>query len=194
MQSLLLWSAVIIALLALTILGVLYANYRKTKRTNRLLYEKNIALLNEGKDLRPVTAESSEKPAQEEPTQADMELMEKITALMESSPEVFTEAFSLNRLAELVSSNSKYVSRAINLCKRCNFSVLLNEYRIKEACRRLINNEEYGNYTIEGIANSVGYKSRSNFTTIVKETVGLTPSAFQKLSRDGDAPREPDQD
>lgn len=173
---------------------MLYANYRKTKRTNRLLYEKNIALLNEGKDLRPATAESSEKPAQEEPTQADMELMEKITALMESSPEVFHVSFSLNRLAELVGSNSKYVSRAINLCKQCNFSVLLNEYRIKEACRRLINTEEYGNYTIEGIANSVGYKSRSNFTTIFKENVGLTPSAFQKLSRDGDAPRDPDQD
>ena len=194
MQSLLLWSTIIIALLALTILGVLYANYRKTKRTNRLLYEKNIALLNEGKDLRPATAESSEKPAQEAPTRADMELMEKITALMESSPEVFHESFSLNRLAELVGSNSKYVSRAINLCKQCNFSVLLNEYRIKEACRRLINTEEYGNYTIEGIANSVGYKSRSNFTTIFKENVGLTPSAFQKLSRDGDAPRDPDQD
>ena len=186
MQSLLLWSTIIIALLALTILGVLYANYRKTKRTNRLLYEKNIALLNEGKDLRPATAESSEKPAQEEPTQADMELMEKITALMESSPEVFHVSFSLNRLAELVGSNSKYVSRAINLCKQCNFSVLLNEYRIKEACRRLINTEEYGNYTIEGIANSVGYKSRSNFTTIFKENVGLTPSAFQKLSQNGE--------
>lgn len=185
MQSLLLWSSIIIALLALTILGVLYANYRKTKRTNRLLYEKNIALLNEGKDLRPAT-EIPEKTPHEEPTQADMELMERITALMESSPEVFTEAFSLNRLAELVGSNSKYVSRAINLCKQCNFSVLLNEYRIKEACRRLINTEEYGNYTIEGIANSVGYKSRSNFTTIFKENVGLTPSAFQKLSQNGE--------
>lgn len=194
MQSLLLWSTIIIALLALTILGVLYANYRKTKRTNLLLYEKNIALLNEGKDLRPATAEIPEKTPHEEPTQADMELMKKITALMESSPEVFTEAFSLNRLAELVGSNSKYVSRAINLCKQCNFSVLLNEYRIKEACRRLMDTVNYGNYTIEGIANSVGYKSRSNFTTIFKESVGLTPSAFQKLSRDGDAPRDPDQD
>ena len=186
MQSLLLWSAVIIALLALTILGVLYANYHKTKRTNRLLYEKNIALLNDGKDLRPATSEIPEKTPHEEPTQADMELMEKITALMESSPEVFTEAFSLNRLAELVGSNSKYVSRAINSCKRCNFSVLLNEYRIKEACRRLMDTGNYGNYTIEGIANSVGYKSRSNFTTIFKDSVGLTPSAFQKLSRDGE--------
>lgn len=188
MQSLLLWSTIIIALLALTILAVLYVNYRKTKRTNRLLYEKNIALLNANKELRPAVAENLDKPAQEEPTPADLELMEKITALMESSPEVFAETFSLNRLAELVGSNSKYVSRAINLCRRCNFSVLLNEYRIKEACRRLINTDEYGNYTIEGIANSVGYKSRSNFTTIFKENVGLTPSAFQKLSRDGEPP------
>lgn len=167
---------------------VLYANYRKTKRTNRLLYEKNIALLNANKELRPAVAENLDKPAQEEPTPADLELMEKITALMESSPEVFAETFSLNRLAELVGSNSKYVSRAINSCKKCNFSVLLNEYRIKEACRRLMDTVNYGNYTIEGIANSVGYKSRSNFTTIFKESVGLTPSAFQKLSQNGENP------
>jgi len=185
MQSILLWSAIIIALLALSILGVLYANYRKTKRTNRLLYEKNVALLNDNKQLRPV-AEIPEKTTKDELSSADMELLDKITAVMESSPEVFNEAFSLNRLAELVSSNTKYVSRAINIGKQCNFSVLLNEYRIKEACRRLMDTENYGNYTIEGIANSVGYKSRSNFASIFKESVGLTPSAFQRMSRDGE--------
>lgn len=185
MQTILLWSSIIIALLALTILGVLYANYRKTKRTNRLLYEKNVALLNENKELRPV-AETPVRPAQDELSPADLELLDKITAVMKSSPEVFNEAFSLNRLAELVSSNTKYVSRAINIGKQCNFSVLLNEYRIKEACRRLMDTENYGNYTIEGIANSVGYKSRSNFASIFKESVGLTPSAFQRMSRDGE--------
>ena len=108
---------------------------------------------------------------------------------MESSPEVFSESFSLSRLAELVDSNSKYVSQAINNCMQCNFSAFLNGYRIKEACRRLMDTSNYGNYTIEGIANRLGYKSRSNFTTIFKENVGLTPSAFQKLSRnqDGDS-------
>ncbi len=185
MQSILLWSAIIITLLALGILAVLYVNYRKTKRTNRLLYEKNIALLNANNELRPVT-ENSERPTQEKLSQADLELLDKITAVMASSSEVFSDAFSLNRLAELVGSNSKYVSRAINLGKQCNFSVLLNEYRIKEACRRLMDTNTYGNFTIEGIANSLGYKSRSNFTTIFKESVGLTPSAFQKLSRDGE--------
>ncbi len=183
MQTILLWSAIIIALLALSILGVLYANYRKTKRTNRLLYEKNIALLNSTKEVQiaPAASDSNEPT---EPSQADRELLDRITAVMESSPEVFAESFSLSRLAELVGSNSKYVSQAINSCMRCNFSAFLNGYRIKEACRRLMDTTNYGNYTIEGIAGSLGYKSRSNFTTIFKENVGLTPSAFQKLSRD----------
>ena len=183
MQTILLWSAIIIALLALSILGVLYANYRKTKRTNRLLYENNDALLNSTKEVQIAPAASdSNEPA--EPSLADRELLDRITAVMESSPEVFAESFSLSRLAELVGSNSKYVSQAINSCMRCNFSAFLNGYRIKEACRRLMDTSNYGNYTIEGIAGSLGYKSRSNFTTIFKENVGLTPSAFQKLSRD----------
>lgn len=181
MQTILLWSAIIIALLALTILGVLYANYRRTKRTNRLLYEKNIALLNAGKELGSTITENTEETTEEGPSQADLQLMERIIAVMESSPEVYEETFSRQRLAELVGSNYKAVSRAINTCKQCNFNMLLNEYRIKESCRRLMDTGTYGNYTIEGIANSVGYKSRSNFATIFKEIVGLTPSAFQKM-------------
>ena len=189
MQNIVMWGSIIIALLAFALLGMLYMNYRKTKRTNRLLYEKNIALLNEGKELRltaspaPVT-EHADAPDQEEPTQADRDLMDKITAVLESSPEVYGEDFSRQRLAELVDSNVKYVSRAINACKQCNFYMLLNEYRIKEACRRLMDTEGYGSYSIEGIANSLGYKSRSNFATVFKDFVGLTPSAFQKMHRE----------
>ena len=184
MQSILLWSSIIITLLALGILAVLYVNYRKTKRTNRLLYEKNIALLNANTELRPTAVEILDKPAQEGPSQADLELLDKITAVMESSPEVYEETFSRQRLAELVGSNYKAVSRAINTCKGCNFNVLLNEYRIKEACRRLMDTANYGSYTIEAIANSIGYKSRSNFATVFKEIVGLAPSAFQKMRQE----------
>ena len=196
MQTIVMWGSVIIALLAFALLGMLYMNYRKTKRTNRLLYEKNIALLATNKELMPASAitapdespETDEKPANDEPTQADRDLMEKITALMESSQEIFSADFSRQRLADLVGSNSKYVSRAISACKRGNFYVLLNEYRIKEACRRLMDTENYGSYTIESIGNGVGFKSRSNFNTVFKDIVGLTPSAFQKMHREGKAP------
>ena len=202
MQTIVMWGSVIIALLAFALLGMLYMNYRKTKRTNRLLYEKNIALLAANQELRPVAAvtapvdpvdaddkpESDEKPANDVPTQADRELLDKVTQVLESSQEVYGEKFSLNRLAELVGTNHKYVSRAINICKGCNFNVLLNEYRVKEACRRLMDIENYGGYTIESIANGVGFKSRSNFAAVFKEIVGLTPSAFQKMCREGKTP------
>ncbi len=187
MQAIVLWSAIIIALLALALLGVLWVNYRKTRRTNRLLYEKNVALLAANQELRPAAGapdEKSEKPAAGEPTAADLDLMEKITAVMESSDEIYNDTFAINRLADMVGAHHRVVSRVINTCKGRNFNVLLNEYRIKEACHRLMDSEGYGSYTIEGIANSVGYKSRSNFTTIFKDIVGLTPSAFQKLCRE----------
>lgn len=201
MQNIVMWGSIIIALLAFALLGMLYMNYRKTKRTNRLLYEKNIALLAANQELRPASAitapdespETDEKPANGEPTQADSDLMEKITALMESSQEIFSADFSRQRLADLVGSNSKYVSRAISACKRGNFYVLLNEYRIKEACRRLMDAKGYGSFSIEGIANSVGFKSRSNFNTVFKDIVGLTPSAFQKMHREqGTVPTRPE--
>ena len=207
MQTIVLWSAIIIALLALALLGVLWVNYRKTRRTNRLLYEKNVALLAANQELRPASAvaattpdeldetdeadepaEAAEKPANGKPTQADRELLEKIKETLATSSEVFDDGFSRQRLAELVGVNSKYVSRAINSCSQGNFNVLLNEYRIKEACRRLMDAEHYGDYTIESIGNSVGFRSRGYFAAVFKDIVGLTPSAFQKMCREGKTP------
>ncbi|MBQ0114773.1 MAG: helix-turn-helix transcriptional regulator [Bacteroidales bacterium] len=187
MQTIVLWSAIIIALLALTILAVLYVNYRKTQRTNRVLYEKNVALLRAEEDRQPKTAPEPEanhnQVSDAQPTQTDKELMEKINEVMATSPEVFESGFTLNRMTELVGSNTMYVSRAINNCRKCNFSTLLNEYRIKEACRRLLDKDKYANFTIETIANSVGYKSRTNFTKVFKDITGISPSEFQKMSK-----------
>ncbi|MBQ0115404.1 MAG: helix-turn-helix transcriptional regulator [Bacteroidales bacterium] len=182
-QGMVLWGVVIIAVLLATILVGLYVNYRKTKRTNRLLYEKSVAMLNAGTKPAVAATESVSDLNADGPTQADRELMEKITEVMENSPEIYDDSFSLQRLTELVGVNIKYVSRAINTCRQCNFKVLLNEYRIKEACRRLMDNDTYGSYTIESIGNSVGFASRSNFTTVFKNVVGITPATFQKMHR-----------
>ena len=193
-QGMVLWGTVIIAVLVIAFLTMAFVNNRRTLKKDRLLYEKQIALLNQEKELRPAPATDSgapaEKPAEDELTQADLDLMEKITAVMESSDEIFGEDFSRQRLAELVGSNSKYVSRAISASKRGSFYALLNEYRIKEACRRLMDREHYGSYTIESIGYGVGFRSRSNFNAVFKDIVGLTPSAFLKLCREGKNPAE----
>lgn len=103
---------------------------------------------------------------------------------MENPDEFCNCDFSLERLAFLVESNSRYVSQVINETYNKNFRTFINDYRIKEAQLRLMNITEYGNYTIQAIAESVGYKSHTNFIVIFKRITGMTPSIFQKIAKE----------
>ncbi len=91
--------------------------------------------------------------------------------------------FSLQQLSDSIGSNYKYVSQTINDRYQKNFRMLLNEARVKEACLRLGDPEHYGNLTIEAIAASLGFKSRSNFTVTFKKITGISPSDFQKMAK-----------
>lgn len=113
------------------------------------------------------------------------ELYAAVLVVMENSAEIYKLGFNVDSLSELVHSRPRYVSQAINQEYGANFNSLLNEYRIKEACRRLAGNPDYANMTIEGIAESVGFKSRTNFGSLFKSITGLSPSAYQKISRLG---------
>ena len=76
-----------------------------------------------------------------------------------------------------MNTNKSYLSQVINEYFRKNFSTFVNEYRVKEASRLLLEKESE-NYTIEAIANSVGFKSKSAFNSAFKKFTGITPSYF----------------
>lgn len=107
-----------------------------------------------------------------------------INKIMENPDEFCNCEFSLERLATLIGSNSRYVSQIINETYNKNFRSFINEYRIKEAQFRLMNTARYGNYTIKAIAESVGYKSHTNFILIFKKMTGITPSIYQKIAKE----------
>lgn len=111
-------------------------------------------------------------------------LLKNIVDIMENTEEYCDSDFSLEKLSSLVGSNTKYVSQIINDTFNKNFRSFVNEYRIKEACSRLADSEVYGNLTIQAIGESVGYKSRTNFTEIFKKNTGLTPAMYQKMARE----------
>lgn len=111
------------------------------------------------------------------------ELQRRLIDIMDSDPSIYEEGFTLDSLAVLAQANPNYVSQVINEKCHCNFNTFLNEYRIKEACRRM-HNKEYRNLTIEGIGQSVGFKSRANFAATFKKFTGLTPTAYQKLAKE----------
>ena len=179
LQTIVLWGVVIIALLVIAFLTLAYINSRRSQHKNQLLYERALAMLNAEEEKKAAT------PAvvrQDGPSEGDLALLKKITQVMETSDEVYNEGFGVSRLAELVGSNAKAVSRIINDNKHCNFNTLLNDYRVKEACRRLLDKEQYGGLTIEAIGRSLGFKSRSNFASVFRGIIGINPSAFQKMS------------
>lgn len=47
----------------------------------------------------------------------------------------------------------------------------------------LLSRKNYGNYTIKGIAESVGFKSPTTFINVFKKAVGLTPSMYQNMAK-----------
>lgn len=117
--------------------------------------------------------------------QADILLM-SIAHVMEDSDTVCNPDFSLSTLAQLVGSNTKYVSWVINKNYGKNFKTYLNEYRIRTASQLLVDTNKFGNLTIAGIAEKVGFKSPASFHQAFKKIYAMTPAAYIKLAMQKD--------
>ncbi|MBR6418412.1 MAG: helix-turn-helix transcriptional regulator [Bacteroidales bacterium] len=183
-----------IGLLALIIIGILifvWRNYQNTRQRNLLLFQKNqelLALEAQEKERRAQQGEVKKYKSSPMDDPAKDELLQRIYVALESNQSVYEEGFTLDQLARLVDANPNYVSQVINEKTGSNFNTFINEYRIKEACRRLSDSETRGTYTVEAIGQSVGFKSRTNFTAIFKKFTGMTPAAYQRAARSGTPP------
>ncbi len=111
-------------------------------------------------------------------------ILHRINKVMRD-PAVFCDNnFSLEHLATLAGTNSRYVSQIINETLGKNFRTFTNELRINEAQRRLLDTRNYGNQTIRAIGESVGYKSQANFIDAFRKQTGMTPSIYQKMAQE----------
>ncbi len=203
------WLLVGIVIVVVAILVVIFRLYRQLQAAQRLLVRKNqelIAQNERSKQLRadylstmreaatqltePETNTTAQEPegdlgeSNELPLSQEQRalLAEQITQVMDNADAIIDPDFNLNRLSKLVNSNTKYVSVIINDTFQKNFKTLLNESRIREVCRRLSDDEHYGQLTIAAIANGVGYNSMNNFITAFKRITGMTPSKYRQLA------------
>lgn len=90
--------------------------------------------------------------------------------------------FSLRMLAGSMGINANYISNAINGHGN-NFRTLLNEFRIKAACMRLLDPATSRRLTIQGVSENVGFRSQSAFIRAFTRHTGQTPSEFLKKNR-----------
>ena len=112
------------------------------------------------------------------------ELLGKISHVMEDEKAYCNDDFSLNTLASMVGSNSRYVSQIINEAYGKNFNNYVNEFRIRLACERFADIKNYGHLTIQAIGESVGFKSHTAFLSFFKKMTGMTPSVYSRLAKE----------
>lgn len=192
-----------IILLVLVFALIIRNRNRVLHRSNRSLYEQNKEVLAAEKRERTERHRFAElveelkrnlSDAQKEPAKSEKyssrklagntkeEIHDAIVNALETRPELFSSDFSLARLSEICGSRQEYVSQVINETFGCNFNELINKYRVREACRRIDDWENYGQFTLAAIASGVGMDSATTFSKYFKKVTGLTPSLYRKNS------------
>ncbi len=108
-------------------------------------------------------------------------LISKLQQLMLSEKLYINAKLSIEDVATNLGTNSKYISQIVNETFNKNFYNFINSYRIEEA-KRLLVSEESEKYSILGIAQSVGFVSKSAFNVAFKRLTGATPTEFKNKS------------
>ena len=184
--------------LALVFLGFMIWQNRRLSRSNKDLFNKNVALIKQEEHEQELHQQYATLLEQYKSKEHDsgryrssgltdesrQQLLQCIRDVMHDPGQFCQDDFTIDKLASLVGSNTKYVSQVINETIGKNFNTLLNEQRITEVCKRLVDTEHYGSKTNDAIAEEVGFKSRSHFIRTFKKITGLTPSQYQRMAKE----------
>ena len=105
------------------------------------------------------------------------ELSESIKIYLEKEKPFLNAAFSISDIALAMKVPQNHVAYCINSIMLTKFATLKSDLRIDYAVKLLSGNLN-DSFTIEGIAQQSGFKTRASFYSAFKERVGITPSEF----------------
>lgn len=106
-------------------------------------------------------------------------LYKRIIQYFEEEKPYQSPDFNIKKLADLMETNTTYVSRAMNIYGAKNFSTLVNEYRVAQVKEGLLQNLHV-KFTIEYVSSKAGFKKQPTFNRVFKEHTGYTPSEYIK--------------
>jgi tetratricopeptide (TPR) repeat protein len=114
-----------------------------------------------------------------QPTEMEInkDLVDNLETLLTRDKIYLIEDITLAETARKLDTNTTYLSRLINDHYQVNFSAFLNRFRIEEA-KKMILDDKFNIYSIAGIAKSSGFKSKSTFNQVFKNSTGMTPTEF----------------
>lgn len=106
-------------------------------------------------------------------------ILGKIRKEMEGNKYFTNNLASLSGLSKQIGESSHHVSQVINELTNKNFFELLAYYRVEYA-KKMIGEDKASKLTVEELAETVGYNSKSSFNIAFKKLTAKTPSEYRK--------------
>ncbi len=106
-------------------------------------------------------------------------MLNQLDALVRKNSLYKNVGFTIHNLAEYSGIPSYRISYVINKVTGKNFSNWINAFRIEKFVS-MIGSGDASRYTLDSIAPSCGFSSRSTLITAFKREKGITPGQFLK--------------
>lgn len=88
------------------------------------------------------------------------------------------KTFTAKQLAEDLGTNTRYVSLVLNTRFQMNYTTFVNNLRVEEAMRLLVD-RRYADLGMQEISDMVGFANRQTFYNAFMKIRGLSPSAYR---------------
>lgn len=135
-----------------------------------------LRIIKERKEIRKITQAKEEVTATG--TQKSEEKFTQINTFITENRKYLQAKYTLQNLSEDTNLSPSSLSAIINNAANKSFVDYINEMRIKQA-KKLLVNPEYKNYTIVAIGLESGFNSKSSFYNVFKKHTGCTPLAYK---------------
>jgi AraC-like DNA-binding protein len=116
------------------------------------------------------------RPRSDELNEEDKAMIDRIREKLELEKVYLESAYSRSDLARELEIPETRLSRLINAHYKKNFPLLLNEYRVEEACQLLRETDA----PVNVISMEVGFNSLASFNRVFKDIAGQTASSYRK--------------
>lgn len=107
------------------------------------------------------------------------ESFNRINKWIVSEKKYLNPDIKLDTVARGVHLSEKQVSSSINTIACQNFNSYINKLRIKEA-QALLLDQAYGHFTIDAVAEMVGFSNKVSFYKAFKKVTGKSPTDYRR--------------